>query len=186
MTNPVAVVISACEIPDDSASVIPEPAVATDLGRLIQDLLALIRYQASPSVQLDQLVEEGLICVLPPGRIRQALLNLVGNSLQALGESPGRVTVQAKRRDGMLHLEVRDDGPGFPEDVLSVAVQPFRTGRESGTGLGLATVHRTATDLGGSMTTKNLESGGAVVALDFPCTVPGSRRSEVEATGEDD
>ena len=69
----------------------------------------------------------------------------------------------------MLHLEVRDDGPGFPEDVLSTAGQPFRTGRESGTGLGLATVQRTATDLGGNLIVENLVPRGASVVLSFPC-----------------
>ncbi len=150
----------------------PEPAVATDVRRLIQDLLALMRYQAPPSVQLDQAVEEGLICVLPPGRIRQALLNLVGNSLQALGTSPGRVVVHAERRGDLLHLEVRDDGPGFPEALLSVAPQPFRTARESGTGLGLATVQRTASDLGGSLAFENLEPYGALVVLSLPFLEP--------------
>ena len=150
----------------------PEKAVATDLGRLVQDLLTLLRYQAPPAVELHQSVEAGLACVLPPGRIRQALLNLVANSLQALEGGSGTVTVLAERRGGRLHLEVRDDGPGFPQDLLATAGEPFRTGRESGTGLGLATVRRTAIDLGGSMTFENLEPRGASVVLSLPCRMP--------------
>jgi signal transduction histidine kinase len=72
----------------------------------------------------------------------------------------------------MLHLEVRDDGPGFSEQLLSTAGQPFRTGRPSGTGLGLATVHRTATDLGGSLSFRNLDPRGASVVLSLPCLAP--------------
>lgn len=162
----------------------PEVAVATDLGGLIQNLLALLRYQAPSRVHLDQRMEKGLICVLPPGRIRQAVLNLVVNSFQALEGSPGTVTVLAKRRKEMLHLEVRDDGPGFPEDLLSTAGQPFRTGRESGTGLGLATVHRTATDLGGSLTFENLDPRGASVVLSLPCPVPKSDHEEAAKATE--
>jgi len=146
----------------------PEPVVMTDMGGLVRDLLSLMRYQASPSATLTEAVEEDLECMIPPGRIRQSLLNLVGNSLQALGTSPGIVTVLAGREDDALRLEVRDDGPGFPENLLAVAGQPFRTGRDSGTGLGLATVHRTAVDLGGSMTIRNLEPRGASVILKLP------------------
>jgi signal transduction histidine kinase len=162
----------------------PEVAIPTDLGGLIQNLLALLRYQAPPTVRIDQKIEEGLVCVVPPGRIRQALLNLVVNSLQALGESSGTVTILAEQRGDVLHLEVRDNGPGFPEDLLSTAGQPFRTGRESGTGLGLATVHRTATDLGGSLTFENLELGGASVVLSLPCLKPDTSQEQAAEDGE--
>jgi signal transduction histidine kinase len=154
-------------------------AVATDLGSLIQNLLSLLRYQSPPAVHLDQRIDEGLECVVPPGRIRQAVLNLVVNSFQALDGSPGTVTILAERREDMLHLEVRDDGPGFPEDLLSTAGQHFRTGRDSGTGLGLATVQRTATDLGGSLTFENLVPRGASVVLSLPCQFPMGSRKEI-------
>ncbi len=161
----------------------PEVAVATDLGELLQDLLSLLRYQAPPSVQLDLRVEEGLTCVLPPGRVRQAVLNLVVNSFHALEGSPGTVAVLAKRRENVLHLEVRDDGPGFPEGLMSTARQPFRTGREAGTGLGLATVHRTVNDLGGSLTFENLDPRGASVVLGLPCVfVEGIQEDAAETT----
>ncbi|MGW8264824.1 MAG: ATP-binding protein [Longimicrobiales bacterium] len=150
----------------------PEPAVPTDVGDLVEDLLSLLRYQAPHGVRLEREVEERLECILPPGRVRQTLLNLVGNAIQALEPSPGTVTVSAKRKDDRLELEVRDDGPGFPEDLLQVAGQPFRTGRPTGTGLGLATAQRAARDLGGEMTITNLEPRGASVVLTLPCQRP--------------
>lgn len=161
----------------------PEVPVVTHLEELVQDLLALLRYQAPSSVRLDQKVEKGLACVLPPGRIRQALLNLVGNSLQALGNAGGTVTVLAEEKGNRLHLEVCDDGPGFPVELLSTAGQPFRTGREAGTGLGLATVQRTVTDLGGTLTVENLIPRGASVVLSLPCpTSAGEGGPATEAT----
>jgi len=147
----------------------PEPARVTDLGELVGDLLSLLRYQAPPSVRLEAEVEKGLRCAVPPGRIRQTLMNLLGNALQALGRSAGTVTVAVARVDGKLRMEVRDDGPGFPPEILPTVGQPFRTGRATGTGLGLATVQRTARDLGGNMTVMNLEPRGASVALSLPC-----------------
>lgn len=151
----------------------PEPAVVTNVGELVQELLSLLRYQASPKVRLEQALEEDLECVLPPGRIRQALLNLVGNSLEALVPNAGTVMVSGRMEEDVLRLEVKDDGPGFPDDILSVAGQPFRTSRAAGTGLGLATVQRTATDLGGKMTINNVEPRGASVVLEIPCARKG-------------
>jgi two-component system sensor histidine kinase RegB len=91
--------------------------------------------------------------------------------------------VSAAREGDELFLEVRDDGPGFPKNLLASAGQPFRTGRESGTGLGLATVNRTATDLGGSLTFENLEPHGTSVVLQLPFRAPeGSTEREAEAT----
>ena len=151
----------------------PEPSVFTSLGDLVGDLLALLRYQAPPGIQLDVEMEPGIRCRLPEGRIRQALLNLVGNSLHALGQDPGTVTVLAEVHEGFLELEVKDDGPGFPEEILDLAGQPFQTGRESGTGLGLAMVQRVASDLGGTMTVTNLIPRGASVVLKVPCETGG-------------
>ena len=153
----------------------PEPAVTTDVGELVEDLLSLLRYQAPLGVRLEREVEGGLECFLPPGRVRQTLLNLIGNAIQALDSSPGTVTVSAKRKGDLLELEVRDDGPGFPEDLLPVAGQPFRTGRAAGTGLGLATAQRTARDLGGGMVITNIEPRGASVVLTLPCQKPERR-----------
>ncbi len=147
----------------------PESPTETDLGELVSDLLSLLRYQASPEIRLEQELGNGLVCFLPSGRIRQALLNLVVNSLQALGSSPGRVLVSVNQSVNGVTMEVRDDGPGFPDYLLPVAGQPFRTGRAAGTGLGLATVQRTARDLGGSLNIRNLEPKGAAVTLTLPC-----------------
>jgi len=158
----------------------PEPPVPTDVGELVGDLLSLLRYQAPSSVDLKENVEEGLRCLLPQGRVRQALMNLVVNSLHALGSTPGTVEVIARGEEGGLELEVRDDGPGFPEEILDLAGQPFRTGRSSGTGLGLAMVQRLASDLGGTMTiTNRANSTGAVppvesVPADWPMEPRGA------------
>jgi signal transduction histidine kinase len=147
----------------------PEAPVPTNLGGLVGDLLTLLRYQAPPGVVLEVEMEPSIRCVLPEGRVRQALLNLVGNSLQALEDSRGTVTVLGEVEGGSMTLEVRDDGPGFPEEILDLAGQPFQTGRASGTGLGLAMVRRLASDLGGSMTITNLVPRGASVVLTLPC-----------------
>ncbi len=145
-----------------------EPAREIPLARTVAELLTLARYQLPRHVRLRHAISEDLRCRLPEGRLRQALLNLVLNAADALGERPGIVTISAEISGQNLHLSVLDDGPGFPREVLEGGIRPFVTGREHGTGLGLAMVRRFARDLGGDLHVSNLEPHGARVTLILP------------------
>ncbi len=150
----------------------PEPLAPVDLAQLVEEQLGLLRYQVPAQVVLEHSVPEGLVCTLPPDRIRQVLLNLVWNAVEAFETTPGRVrvTVETSVGDGpAVTLEVADDGPGFPPHLLETRIQSFRTARPGGTGLGLAMVARTAKELGGSMVLSNREPHGASVRLTIPC-----------------
>ena len=98
-------------------------------GKSLRELLALVRYQAPSQIALSTNVADNLRCLLPEGQLRQALLNLVLNAIQALASQPGSVVVAAERADGMLKISVADDGPGFPAEFLSQRIQAFKTGR---------------------------------------------------------
>jgi signal transduction histidine kinase len=111
----------------------------------------------------------GLECFAPPDALKQALLNLVLNAVQAVGERRGTVTVSADRADGVVLLEVRDDGAGFPDALLEGGVRPFASGRESGTGLGLAVALRFAREVRGELALSNLAPRGACARLRIPC-----------------
>jgi signal transduction histidine kinase len=146
----------------------PEPARPTDVGALVEDLLALLRYQVPPAVALTSELDGDLTCRLPEGRLRQALMNLVLNAAQALGNGGGTVEVRAERREGELEIAVADDGPGFPPELLDGGVRPFASRRPGGTGLGLALVRRFARDLGGELRLANREPRGARATLRLP------------------
>jgi signal transduction histidine kinase len=147
---------------------VPEPSRPTGLVPLVSDLLSLLRYQVPDDVRLEADVEADLECVLPRDRVRQALLNLVLNSAQALGGDAGVVRVSARREGDRLQLWVTDDGPGFPAELLEARGQAFVSRRAGGTGLGLAMVRRLAHDLGGEFVLENLEPRGARVRLVLP------------------
>lgn len=106
--------------------------------------------------------------MLPRDRMRQTLLNLILNAIEAMGDGTGTVRVTAERSDGRLRWSVRDDGPGFPENLLARPVGPFVTHRENGTWLGLATVRRFVKDLDGDLLLENRDGGGARVVLELP------------------
>lgn len=147
----------------------PESARPVRLQCLVEDLLGLLRYQVPEHVHLECRVPADLDCTIPRDRTRQALLNLVINSVQAFGGKPGRVIVSALRDGKRAVLSVTDDGPGFPPDLLATGVRSFVTSRDAGTGLGLATVRRLVLDLGGDLQLDNIEPRGARVRLVLPC-----------------
>jgi len=146
----------------------PEEARRVDVAGLVTDLLRFLRYQAPAAIRLESRVAPGTACTLPPDRFRQALLNLVLNSMEAL-DGEGEVRIEGRVEEGRLTLEVIDDGPGFPARLLGQGVRPFATERSAGTGLGLAIVRRTVHDAGGTIELSNAPGGGAVVTLRVPC-----------------
>jgi signal transduction histidine kinase len=73
-----------------------------------------------------------------PDQIRDALLNLIGNAIEAAGAS-GEVDVEAACPDGAsVWIAIRDNGPGPPARIADRLFQPFITGKPEGIGLGLA------------------------------------------------
>jgi two-component system NtrC family sensor kinase len=146
----------------------PEALRDVQLCQVVDDLLALLRFQIPSTIELRNLVPPDLSCALPADRIRQALLNLVLNSVTALAQRPGSVTVAAAHTSDRLTLVVEDDGPGFPPEILHAGARAFATRSTRGTGLGLAMVRRVALDLGGELHLEQPESGGARVRLELP------------------
>jgi len=67
-----------------------------------------------------------------------------------------------------VRVSVTDSGPGFPEDSLEQAKDPFFTTRDNGTGLGLAIVNSIVESHGGRLTLSNSPEGGARVDIAFP------------------
>lgn len=147
----------------------PERCVEIKVDSTVNELATLASYQISEKIQLQQHIPADLNCRLPAGRLHQALLNLVLNAAQAIGEDNGIIDISAERTGDQLILSVSDDGPGFPSDMLHRGIRPFFSGRAGGTGLGLGIVQRFARDLGGDISLANHQPHGASVTLTLPC-----------------
>jgi signal transduction histidine kinase len=148
----------------------PEIARAIDVSRVIDELLALLRYQTDEQITLRSKVEPHMQAYLPETEFRQALLNLLLNATQALNEKRGTIVVTAREENGCWVFEVCDDGPGFPEALLQEGVRPFGSHRENGTGLGLLMVRRFAEQMGGRLELVNDPHGHACASLQLPAT----------------
>lgn len=99
--------------------------------------------------------------------VRQAVLNLVTNALQASGRS-GPVQVSIAKRDRSFLVRVADDGDGVPDDLRERVFTPFFSTRPKGTGLGLAVVKRCAEAHGGEVELQLDGKRGAAFELRLP------------------
>ncbi len=119
-------------------------------------------------------------------RLRQILGNLLTNALDALAEKapPRRLWVIASQDQHGVTLTLRDNGPGFSEDALAHAHEPFFTTKTTakGLGLGLAICDNLLLALGGRLEMGNHLEGGAVVRLHLLPGVPGVAAMPQEET----
>ncbi len=109
-------------------------------------------------------------------QIRQALLNIFNNAVQAMG-GKGRIRVRAQRVEReagpAVAISIEDSGPGVPADIRERVFEPFFTTKASGTGLGLAVVKRVAEGHGGGVEVGANSPHGAVFTLHLPIVSGG-------------
>ena len=111
------------------------------------------------------------------GLLRSAVENLVRNAIFYSGRG-GKVDVRLSQEDGAALISVRDNGPGVPENALSLMFKPFyrvddsRGTTTGGMGLGLAIVRNAVLAHGGSVSAKNVAPHGLEVELRVPILSP--------------
>ena len=122
-------------------------------------------------------------------QLRQVLMNLVQNALQAT-DGTGNVSVVTRRRPTpgapgateLVEIAVRDDGPGMAPQVLKSLFVPFFTTKERGTGLGLAISQRMVEEMGGRIDVVSQPGAGSTFTVVLPADmpVPAPRSASVE------
>jgi signal transduction histidine kinase len=170
-------------------------AEAERLTRLAEDLLLLARAQAGNLVTQREPVDlldlarteaqrlstvlglrveatgDPVVIQADPARLRQAFANLAGNSAAA---GARRQTIRIAHQPGAATIEVADDGPGFPTDILDHAFERFVRGDAAtrgptGAGLGLPIVQAVATAHDGTASVRNNGPlGGTVITIRLP------------------
>jgi len=166
-------------------------------GRIVRNLLLFAR-EARPErrpVNLNEIVERTLVLrsyelkvqnivvefdpdpdLLPtladPTQLQQVILNLLVNAEQALQEGRGHGSIRVRTQQlsaGRILLEVSDDGPGIPADILSRIFDPFFTTKPVGvgTGLGLSIVFGIVQEHGGEVTVESQPGQGATFSVEL-------------------
>lgn len=140
----------------------------TTLATWLEEAVATIRPLCQRhNVRLRHQCTSQRVVALPSGALHQILSNLVANACHhAFGETAGPriVGVLVGEDDGVVTVQVDDNGAGVPEAIRSSIFEPFYTTRrcQGGTGLGLSVSYQLATGtLGGSLTVGTSPAGGA-------------------------
>lgn len=149
----------------------PPRRVDTDLEKLARHLVSLFKPRLrGRRIQLEVEVSGPLPTLsLDPGRINQLLVNLLTNSMQAMGED-GKITVLLApfpRNDGII-LVVSDTGHGIERENLERVFDPFFTTKEEGTGLGLAICRQIVAQNGGTITLESEPGKGTRAVILLP------------------
>ena len=113
-------------------------------------------------------------------QLLQVMLNLLRNAAEAAGEAGGTICLHTfsehsfrlRRSDGSgeslpLQIEISDDGPGLPPEIADAVFDPFVSGRENGTGLGLALTAKIISDHGGWIAVSSVP-GRTVFRISLP------------------
>ncbi|MCP3059357.1 ATP-binding protein [Myxococcus sp. K38C18041901] len=123
----------------------PEPV---DVHEGLENTLLLLNYKLKHGVEVKREYDRSLPRVQAlPGMLNHVWTNLVDNAIDAMG-GKGHLTVRTAKDQGSLLVEVVDDGPGVPPELLERIWEPFFTTKPmgQGTGLGLDIIRRVVVD----------------------------------------
>jgi signal transduction histidine kinase/DNA-binding response OmpR family regulator len=151
-----------------------------DLRLMLESIHGLIRVKAKEkNIGYEDVLSSDLSTKLigDPLRIRQVLMNLIGNAIKFTDE--GKVSIRTeflREVDGVVHVqfEIEDSGPGIPEDRIEYLFEEFSqldgstVRRFEGTGLGLAIVRRLVDLMDGRVEVKSVVGKGSIFRVILP------------------
>jgi PAS domain S-box-containing protein len=153
--------------------------VTFNLPSLLDDLAAMFRLRAeAKALRFEMLVDGESVpyVVADEGKIRQSLINLLGNAIKFTrrGQINLRVTFDRRSADRLwLSALVEDTGMGISEEDQARLFEPFSRAKDAsnnheGTGLGLAITRKCARLMGGDVTVSSVHGKGSVFRFDIP------------------
>src|SRR5262249_8725842 len=165
-----------------------------DLNEVVGRTIRLIQNEVPARVSLVVELGENLPSVEgDPEQLKQVLINLVQNAIQALGNAPGTIRVRTRGPDRFadlraagefVEIDVADDGPGIPPEQQPNIFVPFFTTQQKGTGLGPAICQRTGKSQGGSLWGQSRVGDGSPLVVRLPAVAAtGPRPAEQVPAG---
>jgi two-component system, NtrC family, sensor histidine kinase HydH len=156
---------------------------STDLNEVVQRTLKLIHNEMPKHVTLTSQLSASIPRIDGDAeQLRQVLLNLIQNAVQAISDRPGTIVVQTRipdrfsefRGSETVELIVSDNGPGIPNDQQTNIFVPFYTTKQKGTGLGLAICQRIVKNHGGSIILSSKPNEGTTFIMRLPALASDS------------
>lgn len=147
----------------DLAGSRPMATVPVDVAEVAEEAGRALAH-AHPGVSVTVALP-GAVVAADPGRLRQVFANLFSNAAQA---GASRIGVAGRAEDGIVRIDVRDDGPGIDAGLRERLFDPFATGRKDGTGLGLAICRRIIDAHGGRIEVAADQGPGTTFRMQLP------------------
>ncbi len=146
--------------------------VPTQLHELARELAVLLETRAQDAeVVIEVAGDESLLIDADARKVRQALLNVIVNAIQASPRA-STVTVAIARETEGARITVHDDGVGMTPEVLDRIRKPYFTTKEGGTGLGVAVARGLIEQHGGQLEFKSVAGKGTTAVIRLPTTPP--------------
>lgn len=153
-----------------------------DLGRIIDQMLDFVEPEAvRQGITIRRYLDgDGPELRCDPGRIKQALLNVLINAQQALADTGGEIVVRTRRDGSTAVIEVIDNGPGMTPDILEHIWDVYYSSKQTGTGLGLPTTQRIIEEHDGTITAESEPGHGTCFTIRLPLDGPAQPQAEMD------
>ncbi|MEW6145350.1 MAG: ATP-binding protein [Thermodesulfobacteriota bacterium] len=139
-----------------------------DLGRIIADTVeSFAKTIRRGNIEIVNQVEKGIYVQADSYRLKQAVWNLLLNSVDAMPIG-GLIIIKSKTGENSVVIEISDEGKGIDENFISRIFEPFFTTKEVGTGLGLAIVQKVIEGYNGNINVVSSRGNGATFVITLP------------------
>jgi signal transduction histidine kinase len=146
-----------------------ESATGVDISKTARETVELLRYgHRDKRIVIEDDIQDGIMASVSEDRLKQLIINLVKNGVEAVAERGGKVTLALTVENGHPILSISDTGPGIPENIRDKIFSPYFTTRKEGTGLGLSIVHQIVEEFKAEIEIDSREDQGTEFRITFP------------------
>jgi signal transduction histidine kinase len=147
----------------------------TNVEDVVTDVVLFTRrFAGQARVEIETEYAAGLPLVSADAdQLKQVLVNLVSNAVQAMERTGGSIKVRVWDDDGFVFMSIADTGRGITPEELERIFDPFYSTRDDGTGLGLTIVHRIIDQHGGRIEVESEADVGTTFTVALPAALAG-------------
>ena len=133
------------------------------IDSLIEEVIGLYEIDKIINIKKDKNIP---IIYADQNKLRQVIINLLENSQDALkGIKKPKIKIFIKRKVSQLELIIEDNGSGIPDEIIGRIFEPYVTSKKTGTGLGLAVVHKIIEEHEGTINIDRIKNSGTRVTI---------------------
>jgi two-component system sporulation sensor kinase B len=124
-------------------------------------------YTNTHNIEIVSSIEDGIFIKGNRSELKQALLNIMKNGVEAIG-SNGRLTINMSKKNNTACIEIIDNGIGMTKKQIQHLGTPFYSTKIKGTGVGLTITYRIIKEMNGTITVSSKKDTGTIFKIEFP------------------